>query len=522
MASYCVLFMKIDLEKEQQAAKLRGSLLEFCKFFFTYMTKRDFIESNPIGRESHQKIICRELTKITRLETKNQRLIINIPPGHAKSTFVCMWISWCFTHYADCNFLYISYSHDLAAKHTSFIRSIMSSPLYKYLFNIEIKQDSRAKDHFETTAGGAVAAFGSSGAITGRDAGLPGLDRFSGAVVIDDPLKPDDAHSDTIRGTVKQNYEETIRQRVRGHNVPIIFIGQRLHEDDLAAYLLNNNDIRHWDSVILKALDEANNVLDPEIILKEELLNMQEKSPYVFSSQYQQDPLPPGGGLFKKDWFSILDEEPAIIQTFITADTAETDKSYNDATVFSFWGLYEIENFGEKSGVIGLHWLDCAEIRIEPKDLQEAFIDFWQGCLRHKVPPKIAAIEKKSTGTTLVSVLQNELRGIQIRDINRSIASKSKTDRFIKIQTFISNKQISFTKDAHHVENCINHMSKITANNTHRFDDIADTCADAIKIALIDKSLYNIVNSNTKERDIVKDLNSSLMRKINVRNRGYG
>jgi hypothetical protein len=32
---------------------------------------------------------------------------------------------------------------------------------------------------------------------------------------------------------------------------------------------------------------------------------------------------------------------------------------------------------------------------------------------------------------------------------------------------------------------CIEHMAKITANNSHRYDDIADTCFDAVDIGLI-------------------------------------
>ena len=480
--------MSIDLDKETQAAFLKGSLLEFCKFFFQHLTNREFIISNPNGRESHHITLARQLTKVSRLEIPSQRLIINIPPGHGKSVFCSMWTAWNLAQYPDCNFLYISYSHDLAAKHTAFIKNIMTSRMYKYLFDVEISGDSRAKDSFKTMQGGSVAAFGSAGAITGQDGGLPGLDRFSGAVIIDDPIKPDAAHSDTIRASVIRNYEETIRQRVRGVNVPIIFIGQRLHEDDLAAFLLDKRDIVEWDAVILKSIDDAGNALYPEINPLAQMKKLEEMSPYVFASQFQQNPLPAGGGLFKPEWFMVLDFEPQIITTFITADTAETDKSYNDATVFSFWGIYEIETMGRKTGEMGLHWLDCSEVRIQPKDLKDAFLDFWQDCMRHKVPPLIAAIEKKSTGVTLVSVLK-EMRGIVIRDIERHAGSGSKTERFIQIQSYIASKRISFTKDARHVANCLLHMGKITANNTHRHDDIADTCADAVKIALIDKLL---------------------------------
>lgn len=508
--------MQIDREKEEQASILRGSLLEFTKFFLKHMTQRDFIQSQPIGRESHQITICRELTKLTRLETPSQRLAINVPPGHGKSLKVSMWIAWCFTHYPDCNFLYISYSHDLAAKHTAFIKQIMSSSMYKYLFDVHLRYDSRAKDHFQTEAGGAVAAFGSGGAITGRDAGLPGLDRFSGAVIIDDPIKPDEAHSQAVRENVIRNYEETIRQRVRGINVPIVFIGQRLHEADLAAYLLDGKDVRTWDNVILKSLDAAENALYPEVNPKEDLLAMQEQSPYVFASQFQQDPLPAGGGLFKPEWFIMLDEEPKILATFITADTAETSKNWNDATVFSFWGVYEIETMGVKTGELGLHWLDCIELRIEPKDLQPAFLDFWGDCLRHNVPPSIAAIEKKSTGVTLVSTLEEQIRAVRVKDIERTKVSGSKAERFLQIQPYVASKYVSFTAGAKHATMCLEHMRKITANATHRFDDIADTLADAVRIALIEKQIVTL-KKDSQDSEKMDKLREGMLRRMNAR-----
>ena len=231
--------MQIDFEKEEMAAKLRGSLYEFVRFFVRYITGRPYIESRPTGRESHQITICRELAQTLRLEHPDDNLIINVEPGSGKTLHLCMFIAWCYAHYPDCNFIYISFSHTLAAAQTSFIKQIVSSEMFRYLFDIDISKESRAKDHFATTAGGHVSAFGSAGAITGRNAGLPNLDRFSGAVIIDDAHKPDEAHSHTIRKSVVRNYEETIRQRPRGKNVPIIFIGQRVHEDDLASFLFS-------------------------------------------------------------------------------------------------------------------------------------------------------------------------------------------------------------------------------------------------------------------------------------------
>jgi len=231
-----------DDEFLELKAQLLGSFLLFCQTFFPIVTSRDFIVPQPEGRESHVKTICRELTRVFRGETS--RLIINVPPGHFKSTLLSMWVSWTLARYADSQFIYISYSKELAAKHTEFIKRIINTPHYQHMFDVGLNKDSRAKDSFKTSHGGSIKAFGSAGAITGQDAGLPNLDRFSGAVILDDMHKPDEVHSDTLREKVINNYKETILQRPRGPNVPIIFIGQRLHEADLPAFLMSGDDIK--------------------------------------------------------------------------------------------------------------------------------------------------------------------------------------------------------------------------------------------------------------------------------------
>lgn len=508
---------KIDLDKETLVSELQGSLLEFCKVFYPLLTGRDFIISHPIGREAHAITISRALTRAARLQIPSMRLIINVPPGHGKSTFLCMWIAWTLSKYPDSRYLYISYSKSLAAKHTETIKRIIGLRHYKYLFDVSIRWDSKAKEFFQTTAGGSIAAFGSAGAIVGQDGGLPGLDRFSGAIIMDDSHKIDEAHSQTIREGVIVNYRETIQQRARGVNVPYIYIGQRVHEADLAAYLIEGKDGYDWEKVILQSIDPVGNALYPEAFPLDSLLIKQDKDPYVFASQFQQNPIPAGGGLFKPDWFVTLDEEPEMLVTFITCDTAETDKSWNDSTVFSFWGVYEIINFGKKSGELGLHWLDTLEIRVEPKDLKDSFVDFYTECTRHRMPPLMAAIEKKSTGVTLVSILK-ELRGITIREIERTRASGSKTQRFLEIQPYVASKLISFTKGVKHKDYCIKHMTSITANDSHRHDDIADTFADAIRLALIDKTVYSIDKKGNTRSDILSKLNKTFNDRLTAGN----
>jgi predicted phage terminase large subunit-like protein len=479
--------LQTRLDNAEIAAKLKGSLLLFIQAFFPLLTGREFIISRPIGRESHFITICRALTKCTSLQAL--RLLVNVPPGHGKSVIVSFWIAWCLAKWPDSNFLYISYSKTLAATHTDVVKRIMSLSQYKLLFNVHLRDDSQAKDSFTTTAGGTVSAFGSAGSITGRNAGLPGLDRFSGAVVIDDSHKPDEVHSDLIREGVITNFRETIQQRPRGINVPIVFIGQRLHEQDLPAYFIAGEDGYAWDQVILKSIDEAGNALYPEAFPLEMLKIRQEKDRYVFAAQHQQDPQPAGGGLFMPEDFPLLAEEPEYSITFVTADTAETEDPRNDATVFSFWGMYNIETLGRKTNVLALHWIACREMRVEPKHLENEFLDFWQDCARHKMPPMLAFIEKKSTGVTLISILKG-MRGLKVREIERTRKSGSKSQRFIDIQPYIASKQVSLPAHGVHTEMCINHMKKITNNDSHGHDDIADTCSDAVRIALIDKILY--------------------------------
>ena len=486
-----------------------NDFLSFTRVFFKLTTGREFYISQPHGRESHFVTVARELTACFKLQTVS--LIINMPPGYAKSTLLSYWVAWTLAQYPDSQYLYISYGQELAAKHTEMIKRIISGKEYRELFGVMVRSDSKAKDHFRTTSGGSIKAFGSSGGIVGHDGGLPNENRFTGAVLLDDLHKIDEAHSTTVRNNVIENYRETIIQRPRGPNVPIICIGQRVHEDDIVSYMLSGNDERKWKTVILKAIDGAGNALYPEVNSLAQLREKQDKNPYVFASQFQQDPIPAGGALFKPDWFVMLDEEPKIYATFITADTAETDKDYNDATVFSFWGVYKIETMGRETEEVGLHWLDCLEIRIEPKDLKDAFLDFWQGCMRHRLPPLLAAIEKKSTGTTLISTLR-EIRGMQIRDIPRSRASGSKTARLLECQPHVAARKISFTSGAKHIQMCIDHMIKLTANESHRWDDIGDTLADAIKIALIDKTLIFDTKQDTIKAATIMHQQKALLR----------
>lgn len=459
--------------------RLCGSLLEFTQIFYKLRTGRLFDLTYPDARESHFISIARALMKVFNGET--QKLIINVPPRYGKTEMLIHFVAFGLANFPDSNFIYTSYSHSLAAKQTQTIREIMQLTHYLKIMNVRLKADTQAKDNFETTKNGSVYAVGAGGTITGRGAGVMGVDRFSGAFIMDDMHKPDEVTSDTMREAVIEWFFNTAQSRVNGPHVPFIFIGQRLHEGDLPSRLIATGE---WEILSLPALDLAKNALNPGMHSAQALLKMEKENPYVFASQYQQNPQPAGGGIFRPEWFYLMDEDPHIISTFITSDTAETDKTYNDATVFAFWGIYKIPETDE----FGLHLIDCVEIRVEPKDLEDEFMRFYTDCLRYKVKPLVAAIEKKSTGVTLSSVLK-KVRGLRIIQIERTKASGNKTARFLEIQPYVAAKLVSLTKNSHHTEKFIEHMRRITANDSHLHDDIADNLYDAIKLSLIDKNL---------------------------------
>ncbi len=499
--------------------ELLSSFFFFNQFIFKARTGRDFIISQPVSNVSHIKEICDALEQV--FFGHITRLAINCPPGWAKSEIIKNFICWGKAWYPDSNELYISFAHDLASSHTNTVRQTINLPIYKKLFGVEITRETSAKDYFKTTQGGSVAAFGSSGPVTGRDAGLPGLSRYSGGVFVDDIHKPDEVHSDVVREKVKRNYVETIEPRCRGYNVPIVMIGQRLHQSDIFAYILGGEDGQKWHHVNIKALDDSGNARYPEVMPKEKLLTMQKFKPYVFASQYQQNPIPAGGGLYKTEDFPLLEQSPEILATFMTGDTSETDKEWNDKTVFSFWGIYQVKIRGTAvPDLYGLHWLDCRQLQVEPKDLEAEFFDFWSSCMTYPVKPQLAIIEKKSTGVTLVSVLK-ATQGIKVIGIDRTCKSGSKTQRFIDMQQYIAAKQVSLPANGKHTKMCLDHMTDITANNTHRFDDIADTCYDAVNAAFIDKIIVHRIAAKVDYDDLASRMMANQTRVEALRQKAY-
>ncbi len=257
----------------------------------------------------HHQVICNALERVFRGECK--RLIINIPPRYSKTELAKCFIAWSMGHYPDSEFIYTSYSSRLASSSSWDVRGMVQESEYKAIFPaFKLRDDSQAKDEWRTEQGGIMYAVGAGGTITGYGAGKH-RDGFSGALFIDDVHKADEARSDVMRGNVIDWFQNTLESRKNSPETPIILIMQRLHESDLAGWLLDGGNGEEWEHVCLPALQEDGTALWPEKHSLEDLHRMQAASPYTFAGQYQQRPAPAEGGLFKPDNIQIIDAIPS-------------------------------------------------------------------------------------------------------------------------------------------------------------------------------------------------------------------
>lgn len=257
---------------------------------------------------SHHKQICDALMRVFDGQTK--RLIINIPPRYSKTELaVVNFIAWTMGRVPDAEFIHVSYSATLAANNSVQIRNIVQHEDYAAIFPA-VRLAEEAKAHWKTTAGGVMYATGTGGTITGFGAGKH-RDGFGGAIIVDDPHKADEARSDTMRQNVTDWFQNTLESRQNSPQTPIIVIMQRLHEQDLAGWLLDGGNGETWEHLCLSAIQDDGSALWPDKHDIETLRRMEQAAPYVFAGQYRQMPAPPDGGVFRPDQMTIIDALPA-------------------------------------------------------------------------------------------------------------------------------------------------------------------------------------------------------------------
>ena len=319
------------------------SLLNFTRYFFKQRYQRKFV----IGE--HHKKIAALLNDV--LAGKETRVCINIAPRYGKTELaVKNFIAMGLALNPKAKFIHLSYSDDLVLDNSSDIQAIMNEPEYKRLFTAAPTSTNSKK--WYTKEGGGLYAVSSSGQVTGFGAGLvdeeddelsqelteqtsciEDSELFGGAIIIDDPIKPDDARSDLIRNKVNKKFETTIRNRTNSRKTPIIIIMQRLDENDLCGYL-QQIEPDEWTVLSLPCIYTDEQTGDERALWSfkhtlDELKNLREKDAFVFDTQYMQNPKPIEGLMYEnpfKEYDIIPATQKKVIKNY--TDTADTGGDY--------------------------------------------------------------------------------------------------------------------------------------------------------------------------------------------------
>lgn len=317
-----------------------SSTLNFTRYIFKKKTGNRFI----VGE--HHRIICEALDKVINGEIK--RLIINIAPRYGKTELaVKNFISYGMALNPKSKFIHLSYSDDLVLDSSKEINSIIRSDYYQRLFPESITDSTNSKKWY-TNAGGGLYAVSSAGQVTGFGAGqvdnpdekeekdiddfMPAWDTdFAGAIIIDDPIKPEDALSETVRERVNNRFETTIRNRVNSRNTPIIIIMQRLHEHDLCGYL-QEIEPEDWTVVSLPCIQHDEDGKEKALWefkhTVEELHKIESANSFVFDTQYMQNPTPIEGLMYREfQTYEIIPHYKDSENKNYT-DTADTGSDY--------------------------------------------------------------------------------------------------------------------------------------------------------------------------------------------------
>lgn len=443
------------------------------------------LEGRNYQLSPHQKLIGDTLDRVMRGEIK--RLIINIPPGFAKTAIgVWSFVARGFAFNPKSKFLHLSYSDTLVQDNSANIRTIINSKDFQTLYPyVQFKEDTQAKGLWKTDHGGAFRAASSGGAVTGFRAGLIDATIFSGAMIIDDPLKPDDASSDTMRRFINERWEKVFRSRLASHDTPVIVIMQRLHEDDFTAHLLSNSG-EQWHHLVLPSYIDPAYVYDidgngiyiehdlPKGSLWPQKYNDDQALALMSDGQYNQNPKPIKGEIFEKEWFINYETLPPIKKYCIYCDTASKTNNWNDWSVFGFFGV----GFDNKGYVI-----DIERFKVEVPFLKEKFKQFYYKCNAMTLGSPIhISIEDKDSGVGLIQGLRVD--GFQIRAIKRDI---NKISRAVKTSPKIKDGFL-FIPTAQWVGTYIEEFVKFKADMTHKHDDQIDPTMDFIEFELMNPS----------------------------------
>jgi predicted phage terminase large subunit-like protein len=416
--------------------------------------------------------------------------------------------------------LYLSFSQSLVEGVSDTARDIVKSKDYRQMWDLTVSNSTDSKKEWKITVEdydvGHVYVASMGGQVTGRRAGTLADDGFTGCIIIDDPLKPEDAFSKIKRDAANRKLLNTVNSRKAKSDTPIIMIMQRLHTEDPTNFVMTGNLPGEWTQISIPALiDDKYIATLPDHIQKlvprdaerdvqgrqsywpkkeslQSLLQLEKGgkdkegatvSRYTFSSQYMQQPKKLGGDLIKSEWFGFYKEHPELQWRAVLVDTAQKTKEHNDYSVFLLVGM----------GIDGkLYLLDLLRGKWEAPELNrqaKAFLDKHKEYTWHTKPIRYMKVEDKASGTQLIQTL-GTYSGVAVIPVQRNT---DKLSRFMDVQVHLEanykdkpdDRFVLVPKDAPWVGEFFEECEAFNAAFTHDHDDQVDTLIDAIEDAVI-------------------------------------
>jgi len=380
-------------------AILRTHLTSFTHKVFSTLRPGD-----PFKPNWHIDAINWHLQQV--VDGRIRRQIITVPPRNLKS--ICASVAlpaWLLGRDPTREIICASYAEGLSVELHNQCRNVMNAHWYKRLYpGTQLSPRKNTETEFKTTRGGGRLATSVEGTLTGRGASV---------IIIDDPIKPGDAASETMLSRVRNWYDGTVLSRLNDKaEGAIILVMQRLHMDDLAGHLLAQGGWHHLNLPARAEADESIAIGPNRWHRRQtgELLHAARESADVlaemertlgsfgFAAQYQQQPVPIDGNLIRWSWFGrhalplASGPDDQIVQSW---DTASKDGELNDYSV-----CVTAVVRGNRAYLVGLD-----RARRNYPDLRRRAIE-----LAQEYNPHALLIEDKGSGTHLIQELQYDGR----------------------------------------------------------------------------------------------------------------
>ena len=399
-----------------------------------------------------------------------QRLIINVPPRSFKSQLCSViYPAWLLGRDAHLEILCISFSQPLGEDFARQSRKLMEQEFYRRVFATRLSREKRAVEQFETTVGGRRITTSVGGTVTGRGGEF---------IILDDPMKPEEALSETGRKTVSDWTRSTLVSRPNAKkDVRILLVMQRLHEDDITADFLRQGDWTHVSlpSIAIEREEYRYGTLSgPQVHIREpgDVLHADREdvttlarieadmTPLVFSAQYQQSPMSVDGNLLKRAWIQRYGPADVAAPDFVIQswDTASKTENIHDYSVCTTWAV--------KGGRIFL--LDVHRERLEAPALLNRVRELAD---RHSAQHVL--IEDKGSGTGLLQ----QLKASYFHRCEAIIPRSEKMLRFLGITPMFSSGQVLIPEHAPWEDVYLNELCGFPAA---KHDDQVDSTSQAL------------------------------------------